>query len=109
MTQENIAPCTILKLYEDYSIGVTKQEEYIFDTKLINLINRYENNYLDLKNELKIPEVNDFALSFKLSNGTIISTFEKNVTTSIYAEEIPIQYMNKSADINYGFLNVKIW
>ncbi|MBU4070095.1 MAG: hypothetical protein KJ646_03885 [Nanoarchaeota archaeon] len=105
-----INPCANLKRNDnDYSIGLTKKEVYIFDTELINLINKYENDYLAFKNELKIPEGNDFAFSFKLSNGTIISTSEKDVTTSIYAEEVPIQYMDKNAKINYGFLTVKIW
>lgn len=109
MTEDNIEPCKILNLYEDYSLGVTKKEVHIFDVELINLINRYEDNYLAFKNELKIPEGNDFAISFKSGNGTIISTSEKDVITSIYAEEIPIQYMDKNAKINYGFLTIKIW
>ena len=90
MTEKTIPGCQPLELYKNYSLGVTKKENYIFDVELINLINKYENNYLAFKNELKIPEGNDFAFSFKLSNGTIISTSEKDVTTSIFLKDFPI-------------------
>jgi len=109
MTEETIPSCQPLVIHENYSIGVTKKENYIFDVELINLINKYENNYLAFKSELKIPAGTDFAFNFESDNGTIISTSEKDITTSIYAEEVPIQYMDKNAKINYGFLTVKIW
>jgi len=104
--------CKLLKYGEskkEYTIGLTRTDEYIFETKIIRLIDEYENNYEDLKDELKIPLGSEFGFSFRYDNETIIGTEEKNVSINIYSEEIPTQYIDGEANILPGFITVKVW
>ena len=71
-------------------------------------MNEYKNNYEALKSKLKIPIESDFNFGFTYSNKTSIIT-EKNISTNIYAVEIPVQYVDKNASISLGFINIKIW
>ena len=110
ISENRISPCESLDMYDGkYVLGLVRVNEYIFETKIIRLKDSYEDNYEDLRDELKIPSGSDFSFSFTNSSGWIIKTGEKNITTSIYAEEIPIQYVDKEANLLSGFLNVKIW
>jgi len=109
MSEARINPCRSLSIDDEYILGLVRTNEYIFEGKIIKLKDYYENNYNNLKNELKIPVEIDFSFSFKNSSGAIISTKEKNLTTSIYAEEIPVQYVDNKANILSGFINIKIW
>jgi hypothetical protein len=92
-----------------YTIGLVRKEEYIFDTKVIDLINRYKNDYEGLKNELKIPLGNEFGFGLIYSDETKIETKEQNKSTDIYVEEIPVQYVNAVANISLGFINIQVW
>lgn len=105
--------CTTLYNQETppkYTIGAVTTSKYIFETDMVNLRNRYTNEYETLKEYLKIPEGNDFWFSFIKSDGSSISPQEKEIrTTSIFSDEIPIQYVNENADIQSGFINIKVW
>ncbi len=91
------------------SVGLVRTETNIFETKIIDLINEYENNYESLKEELNIPAGSEFGFSFTYSNGTIIETQKEELSTSVYAKEIPIQYVDEEASINFGFMNIWVW
>lgn len=101
-------PCKKLKK-DEYSIGLIKINENIFKTRIIKFINNYEDNYKDLKKELNIPFNSEFGFSFIDNDGKIIETKEKEVSTNIYAEEIPIQYIDDKANIKSGFMNIRVW
>ena len=73
------------------------------------MINRYEIGYENLKDELKIPVGSEFGFSFTNRTSGVVGTEEKNISTSIYAEEIPIQYIDGEANINPGFISIKVW
>ncbi len=109
ISEARINPCGALSIDNEYTLGLIRKTEYIFETKIIRLKDYYENSYNKLKDELNIPIGVDFSFSFKNSSGVIISTKEKNLTTSIYAEEIPVQYVDNKANILSGFINIKIW
>ncbi len=94
---------------ENYIIGRIKTEKDIFATKIVKMINRHKNDYEALKDELKVPLGSEFGLGFTYSNGTIIKTEDKETKVNIYVEEIPIQYVGKEANINPGFLRIKMW
>ena len=94
---------------KDYWIGLTKNVEYAFEKEIISLKNAHQDNYEGLKKDLNIPLGTEFSFSFTYENGSIIKTAEKEVETDIYAEEIPLQYINERADMGYGFLNIKVW
>jgi len=102
--------CNNLRRKEkEYIVGLVRTDEYIFETKIIDLIDEYETSYENLKNELNIPIGSEFGFSFTYTNKTVIGTGEKNVSTSIYAEEIPIQYIDREASVNSGFINIQVW
>jgi len=104
-----ISGCKFLEDEKDYSIGLIRTNEYLFESKIINLINEYGAGYADLKEKLKIPLGSEFGFSITYDNGTIIGTGEKNLSINVYAEEIPIRYVDDEANINFGFMNIKVW
>lgn len=108
-TNPGLTDCKLLKKEKDYKITLLRLDKYIFETKIIDLIDEYENNYENLKSELRIPIGSEFGFSFTYSDRTIIGTSEKNISTNIYVEEIPIQYIDKDATLSSGFINVKVW
>ncbi len=101
------------KLYDkdqgQYTIGLVRTDEYIFDTKVIELIDEYENDYEGLKNELKIPLGSEFGFGLIYSDERKIGTEGQNISTDIYAKEIPVQYVNTDANISLGFINIQVW
>ena len=102
-------PCQVLRETDDYLLGLTRTNEHIFETKIIDSINTYEADYENFKSDLKIPAGSEFGFSFTYSNGTTIGTEEKDISISIYAEEIPIQYIDTDANFLPGFINIKVW
>ncbi len=93
----------------DYTFGLIKSEKNIFEKRIIQIIESYNNDYESLKRELNIAQGNEFRLDFVYANGTIISTEEKEVLVSVFVDEFPIQYINKDAVRELGFLNIGIW
>jgi len=106
---EDIGSCARTVKEEEYTIGLIRTTKYIFESRIIELINDSKSDYVGVKEELKVPIGNEFDFSFRYSNGTTIGTGEKTITTSIYAEETPIQYIDKKANTNPGFINIRIW
>ena len=94
----------------DLNINYIIAKEYIFKKKIEGLILNYTSDYESVKQTLKIPAGSEFSFSFANSTkGIILETEQKEVFTSVYADEIPIQYVNETANINAGFINIKVW
>lgn len=91
-----------------YNLGITKTEEYVFESKVINLINYYP-NYETLKNELKIPEGTEFGFGIVRDNSTETETNLEEISTNVYIKQIPINYVSENGDILSGYLKTKIW
>jgi hypothetical protein len=89
--------------------GQIKTRKHIFKSKIINLLEEHSAGYSGLKQDLKIPSGSEFGFSLTYSNGTIIKTQEGNILTNVYGEEVPIQYMDEKANVNAGFMNVRVW
>lgn len=92
-----------------YTIGLVRTDVYIFEKKVIELIDAYKTDYQILKDELNIPLGNEFGFSLVYSNNTKIGTEEKGISRDIYAKEIPVQYVDGEANIDLGFLNIWVW
>ena len=86
------------------------REDYFYsEDKVDEFISSYESNYSQLKSELGIPINNEFSLSFIDSKGNITQTEQKDVSVEIYSRDLPIQYFDEMANINSGFINIKVW
>jgi len=109
ITEETISPCQPLNEgSQGYIFGLIRSEKNIFEKRIIQMIESYNNNYESLKEELNIAG-NEFRLGFTYANGTSISTEEKEVLVSVFVDEFPIQYISKDAVRELGSLNVGIW
>jgi len=98
---------------DDYEIKLFRTEEDFFNSSIIRVaeyINENPDNYKEIKTKLKIPFGDEFGFAFKDENKKlIIGTSEKNVSADVYVEEIPIQYIDSEANINQGFLDIRVW
>jgi hypothetical protein len=107
--EETIASCSAVPFESGYQIGSLNSGKYIFLKNVISLADYYSRFYDQLKTGLKISPGNEFGFEFTLSNGTKISAVGDLPTQNIYAEDIPVQYIDDDANILSGFINVKVW
>ena len=105
----NIAGCQNLNKDQDYSFGLIKTEEHFFESRLLNLSEKYSSNYSGLKSELKIPDSVDFGFGFFYSDGTSFYAGNNSYDINIYSEEIPINYINKNKGFEIGKLTIITW
>ncbi|VVB82466.1 Uncharacterised protein [uncultured archaeon] len=93
----------------NYSVGIIKVDDYAFEKKFYQLIDYYNQSYDDLKRGWNIPPGNEFTFSFVQNNGTKIGIDQNISSTEIYSDEVPIQYVDNNANIQGGFIDVKVW
>jgi flagellar capping protein FliD len=93
----------------NYVVSSVKIDNYIFEKGVYSFVNYYNNDYDKLKNDLNVPSGNEFGFEFTQGNGTKISAENLVAAGTVYAEEIPIQYIDNSANIQSGFINIKVW
>lgn len=101
--------CEALTKGNNYTLGITKTNNIIYEKKVVNTSIEYQTNYEGLKNTLNFPEDSDFDFRFITQNNTIIGPLEKDVKTSIYSKETPIIYIDDNGNILLGVLNIKVW
>lgn len=94
---------------DEYSVSSVTTDSYVFEEDVYSFINYYNTNYDQLKTDLKVPAANEFGLDFTQANGTKISVGSSSSSGSVYAEEIPIQYIDDNANILSGFINIRVW
>ena len=96
-----------------YEIKLIRTTEEIFNSTIIRIGEEIKTNstyYGELKSKLGASQDDEFGFIFKDGEGNeIISANIKNVSVDIYSEEIPIQYINNEANINPGFLSIRVW
>lgn len=106
----SLSGCAIID-EEEYKIGAVRTTEEMFEKKIMELEKEISNGgYEAVKERLKIPSGDEFGFVFE--NGTrdvIAKTKEKEITTNIFVEEIPIQYIDNQANKKPGFLKIKVW
>lgn len=94
---------------DEYKFGLIKSDTYLFEENLEELILEYDEDYEGLKEGLNIPDEIDFGFNFTKSDGTSESVGEAPQTANVYADDIPIQYIDSNANILPGNLKIKIW
>jgi hypothetical protein len=100
-------------LYDDsiqeYSIGNIYSGTYAFEDSIRNLVEQYNLNYSATKENLKISPAEDFSFYVTLSNGSRIEANQPTSAKNIYAQETPLQYIDDNANIQSGYIVIKIW
>jgi hypothetical protein len=93
-----------------YTIASVTIDKYMFEKYIIALRDYYNANYDKLKENLKIPSGDEFWFNFSKSDGTSISPPAKKVqTTNVFSNDIPVQYVDPDANIQSGFINIRVW
>jgi hypothetical protein len=109
----DLDPCDNAVEGTDYEILIFRTTENIFGKRIENIsdyINENADNYEEMKERLKVPFGDEFGYNFKDSEGNVLaSANDREVSVDIYAEEVPIQYLDNEANINPGFLSVRVW
>ena len=99
-------------LTKEYEIGLIRLQKSVFQSKVLDLNNSYGNNYDTLKENLGIPETNDFEFSFfDIYEVPIIETISKEAPpTEVLAELVPINYLDETdLKIKNGYIKVILW
>jgi hypothetical protein len=95
----------------EVTLGSVTEESQIIQSGIFSILDQYN---LDcgatLKTELGIPEGSDFTFSFRLANNSIVEpTCATIPNTDVYATTFPVQYLDSDANLQIGFLTVKVW
>jgi len=95
----------------DYTIGSITLDKYIFEKMVLKFNQSYTDDYEQLKNDLKIPPGSEFEFIFKKADGGLIepNNDERIKPDQVYVEETPIQYMDNQANVQSGFISIKVW
>lgn len=101
--------CKFLAEGIDYEIGSVMTSQYVFVSKVDDFKADYVRDYEEVKKNFNFPNASDFDFSFDLGGGEPIDSIEENVPANVYAEEIPVQYVDNTANIKYGFLKLRVW
>jgi hypothetical protein len=103
--------CTLIS-EDSYEFGLVRTLEYVFNYSIVNFSQHISNaeNYEAVKARFNIAASDNFGFVFEDGERNIIvQTQEQEVSTDIYVEEVPIQYVDNEANIKPGFLKIKVW
>ncbi len=92
-----------------YKPGLSKTEDFVFESKVKELLANYTTSYENLKKTLNIGSRDEFGFIFTYNNGTAIKTPSQNVTVNVYASQIPVQYIKTDGAREAGSLAVLVW
>lgn len=104
--ESSSSTCQSVQRNAEYSLGLTKTSNYIFESKMLDLLGEDRET---LRDTLNVPDGVSFGYGLVLSNGTTIETSEEEISTSIYIREKSIEYVDLEGNILMGYLKIKIW
>ena len=90
----------------DYSIGSSREQKMIFETRMRGVVGEYGADYETLKEKLGMTR--DFSFSFVLDDSEEIGEIS-SAGKEVYADRIPISYVDSQAEIKSGFINIRVW
>lgn len=97
----------------DYEIGMVRNQSYVLESKINDLISSYTLDYSNLKESLGIPPTNDFEFAFLDVNKAIISSTSfpnEKPETETFAELKQVFYFDEpSAEVKVGYIKIEIW
>lgn len=104
--------CQNLNKDSGYSFGLTKKEKRPTEEKILELFEKYNNNYEDAKSSLIIPKNNDFEMKFIYPNKTIIyanKSINNGLETNIFLKSFHFEYFSNKNSKEFGVIEIKIW
>ena len=111
--EDKTISCTSLENTENppkYTIGTVTSSKYMFEKDIVQLKDNYNLYYNKIKEDFNIPSGSEFWFSFTKSDGSSIAPLQKETTSiNIFSEETPMQYVDSDANIQSGFINIKVW
>ncbi|MBI2043204.1 hypothetical protein HYT25_02335 [Candidatus Pacearchaeota archaeon] len=100
----------------DYTVGsLVEEQTQILESNIYALKDEYELDCGEtIKTRLGVPEGNEFTFRFESADGTLV--IEPNIeacggipNTNVYATTFPLQYLDSDANLQIGFLTIKVW
>jgi len=101
--------CNGLEEGEEYELGLIKTTQEVFESKILDYIGYYDEDYGDLKEELDLSSGKEFYFNFTYDDGTSVSPTEKDTYGSLYVQRRNIEYIDLEANKKIGVLEVWIW
>lgn len=96
----------------DDPIGYLKEDKEIYESQIYQANESYYSDYNGFKNQIQLPENIDFSFKVLDSERNVIIDSEISELPSrqsVYTDETPIEYIDDSENIKFGFLVLKIW
>ena len=95
-----------------YPVGYLKADKEIYENWIYKSNKSYYSNYKEFKSQMQLPE--DIEFNFKVLDNerNIIVDAKMNEPSarqSVYTDETPIEYIDNSQNIKFGFLILTIW
>jgi hypothetical protein len=101
----SLPPTICANTSNNYQIESTTKEKQLFEAKIVYGMS----DFVSLKNTINISKENDWGMGFVYNNGTTISSGAIDTLREIYAQEMPITYIDRNANLVSGKLVVSIW
>ncbi|MEK6758096.1 MAG: hypothetical protein AABX88_03115 [Nanoarchaeota archaeon] len=92
-----------------YQIMAVKKDNYVFESKIVKLIQDYQEDYDLVRSRFNIPSKDDFSFSFSRVNGTVSGTGQQNIRANVYVREIQVIYVGLDSSINPGTITIEVW
>ncbi|MCX8158720.1 MAG: hypothetical protein N3D20_00260 [Candidatus Pacearchaeota archaeon] len=93
----------------EYTISTKDSRKIVSEKKIKQLSERYANNYLKLKEELKIPANIDFSFSLELQDRKIEVTKDIPARAEVFAKGKLIEVLKENEVTETGYLTIRIW
>lgn len=105
---DDLDGCLHLNRSEGYQEGLVRKQKYIFETKINELLNTYENDYDFLKNEMGISSDREFGIGFQDYQGNLIEIGSSGKEET-RVDELNIIYLDEQGQNREGVIYIKIW
>jgi hypothetical protein len=99
------------ELGNSFSIGLTREYPVVSYSRVQQLSEIYERDYLSLLRNFSIPSRENFGFSIREINGSEIIRAMRSqpAKSSILARQVPVQIAYPSGELKYGIMNIEVW
>jgi len=102
--------CAVPSEGSNFYIKSIKTQEYIFESKIVQLAQEYLSSYDEMKEYFGIPSEKEFGFSFTNSQGiTYIDVGNEPLGTSVYSMNAQIIYLTNQSSFASGVIKLKVW